>query len=101
MLGDFQSFQPPMSKENAPNTKLKGSRRPVFRAVLSFRARGVSSPSSPSSAPDGAPFLAPAELPQFPEPREDLMAAEYTVNRGVSNVPKILEHGRAHDCNWT
>eukprot|EP00913_Durusdinium_trenchii_P034673 g32436.t1 len=63
-------------------------------------AHGIVLQLSEQMAPaNGAPFLAPAELPQFPEPREDLMAAEYTVNRGVSNVPKILEHGRAHDCD--
>ncbi|CAJ1351122.1 unnamed protein product [Effrenium voratum] len=47
---------------------------------------------------NGAPFLEPAELEKLPEPREDLMAAEYLVSR-VNGVASSFQQGSAHACD--
>ncbi|CAL1135611.1 unnamed protein product [Cladocopium goreaui] len=62
-------------------------------------AAGIVLQTGQKMAPaNGAPFLEPAEA-KFPEPREDMMAAEYLIHR-VSHVAKpSLAPGSAHACD--
>lgn len=71
----------------------------VVQLCISLAAGIVLQTGQKMAPANGAPFLEPAELAKFPEPREDMMTAEYLIHR-VSHVAKpSLAPGSAHACD--